>query len=69
MQSVQRQFGRMLHKSPGDNAKVAVLLTDVSYHLLRVIAQSVRGSGFEPGLMSYTGQSAVHVSKARISLV
>lgn len=28
MQSMQRQFGRMLHKSPGDNAKVAVLLTD-----------------------------------------
>ncbi|KAJ3555883.1 hypothetical protein NPX13_g10260 [Xylaria arbuscula] len=25
---MQRQFGRMLHKSPGDNAKVAVLLTD-----------------------------------------
>ncbi|KAI1108834.1 hypothetical protein F5Y14DRAFT_434527 [Nemania sp. NC0429] len=28
MQSVQRQFGRILHKSPGDNAKVAVLLSD-----------------------------------------
>ncbi|KAI0542688.1 hypothetical protein GGR58DRAFT_451568 [Xylaria digitata] len=28
MQSMQRQFGRMLHKSPGDNAKVAVLLSD-----------------------------------------
>ncbi|GAP89930.1 putative SH3 domain signaling protein [Rosellinia necatrix] len=28
MQSMQRQFGRMLHKGPGDNAKVAVLLTD-----------------------------------------
>ncbi|KAJ2994391.1 hypothetical protein NUW58_g1573 [Xylaria curta] len=25
---VERQFGRMLRKSPGDNAKVAVLLTD-----------------------------------------
>lgn len=30
MQSMQRQFGRMLHKDPGDNAKVAVLLSDVS---------------------------------------
>ncbi|KAI1423887.1 hypothetical protein F5Y12DRAFT_503403 [Xylaria sp. FL1777] len=28
MQSMQRQFGRMLRKSPGDNAKVAVLLSD-----------------------------------------
>ncbi|KAI0506191.1 hypothetical protein F5B22DRAFT_625102 [Xylaria bambusicola] len=28
MQSMQRQFGRMLHRSPGDNAKVAVLLSD-----------------------------------------
>ncbi|KAI2639440.1 hypothetical protein GGS21DRAFT_507692 [Xylaria nigripes] len=28
MQAMQRQFGRMLHKSPGDNAKVAVLLSD-----------------------------------------
>ncbi|KAI0805468.1 hypothetical protein GGR55DRAFT_277728 [Xylaria sp. FL0064] len=28
MQSMQRQFGRMLHKAPGDNAKVAVLLSD-----------------------------------------
>ncbi|KAI8627050.1 hypothetical protein F5Y19DRAFT_186485 [Xylariaceae sp. FL1651] len=28
MQSMQRQFGRMLQKSPGDNAKVAVLLSD-----------------------------------------
>ncbi|KAI1819079.1 hypothetical protein F4861DRAFT_188892 [Xylaria intraflava] len=28
MQSMQRQFGRMLHKSPGDNAKVAVLFSD-----------------------------------------
>ncbi|KAI0434799.1 hypothetical protein F5Y09DRAFT_188903 [Xylaria sp. FL1042] len=28
MQSMQRQFGRMLHKGPGDNAKVAVLLSD-----------------------------------------
>ncbi|KAI1498392.1 SH3 domain-containing protein [Biscogniauxia marginata] len=28
MQSMQRQFGRMLHKSPGDNAKVAVILSD-----------------------------------------
>ncbi|KAI1080481.1 hypothetical protein F5B20DRAFT_98973 [Whalleya microplaca] len=28
MQSMQRQFGKLMHKSPGDNAKVAVLLTD-----------------------------------------
>ncbi|KAL7621213.1 hypothetical protein AAE478_008530 [Parahypoxylon ruwenzoriense] len=28
MQSMQRQFGRLLHKSPGDNARVAVLLND-----------------------------------------
>ncbi|KAI1392200.1 uncharacterized protein F4822DRAFT_119085 [Hypoxylon trugodes] len=28
MQSMQRQFGKLLHKSPGDNAKVAVLLND-----------------------------------------
>ncbi|KAI1339241.1 hypothetical protein F5Y15DRAFT_383573 [Xylariaceae sp. FL0016] len=28
MQSMQRQFGRMLHKGPGDNAKVAVILSD-----------------------------------------
>ncbi|KAI1813142.1 hypothetical protein GGS20DRAFT_495617 [Poronia punctata] len=28
MQSMQRSFGRMLRKSPGDNAKVAVLLSD-----------------------------------------
>ncbi|RYP32158.1 hypothetical protein DL767_005394 [Monosporascus sp. MG133] len=28
MQSMQRQFGKLLHKSPGDNAKVAMLLSD-----------------------------------------
>ncbi|KAI1101447.1 hypothetical protein F4804DRAFT_11620 [Jackrogersella minutella] len=28
MQSMQRQFGKLLHKAPGDNAKVAVLLND-----------------------------------------
>ncbi|KAI0012014.1 hypothetical protein F4779DRAFT_570039 [Xylariaceae sp. FL0662B] len=28
MQSMQRSFGKLLHKSPGDNAKVAVLLND-----------------------------------------
>ncbi|KAI1417169.1 hypothetical protein F5Y13DRAFT_81253 [Hypoxylon sp. FL1857] len=28
MQSMQRQFGKLLHKSPGDNAKVAVMLND-----------------------------------------
>ncbi|RYP70468.1 hypothetical protein DL769_004957 [Monosporascus sp. CRB-8-3] len=28
MQSMQRQFGKLLHKSPGDNARVAVLLSD-----------------------------------------
>ncbi|KAI1327000.1 hypothetical protein F5Y16DRAFT_206571 [Xylariaceae sp. FL0255] len=28
MQSMQRQFGRMLRKAPGDNAKVAVILSD-----------------------------------------
>ncbi|KAI1803690.1 hypothetical protein F4811DRAFT_571851 [Daldinia bambusicola] len=28
MQSMQRQFGKLLHKSPGDNARVAVLLND-----------------------------------------
>ncbi|KAI1203532.1 SH3 domain-containing protein [Nemania serpens] len=49
MQSVQRQFGRMLHKSPGDNAKVAVLLSDyedVDRVLAKIIdaAQSWRES-------------------------
>jgi hypothetical protein len=28
MQSMQRQFGKLLTKAPGDNAKVSVLLTD-----------------------------------------
>ncbi|KAI2604955.1 uncharacterized protein GGS25DRAFT_502744 [Hypoxylon fragiforme] len=28
MQSMQRQFGKLLHKSPGDNARVAVLFND-----------------------------------------
>ncbi|KAI8966372.1 hypothetical protein F5Y11DRAFT_309038 [Daldinia sp. FL1419] len=28
MQSMQRQFGKLLHKSPGDNARIAVLLND-----------------------------------------
>lgn len=28
MQSVQRQFGKLWNKSPGDNAKVSVLLKD-----------------------------------------
>lgn len=28
MQSVQRKFGRLLSKNPGDNAKVSVLLND-----------------------------------------
>jgi hypothetical protein len=28
MQSIQRQFGKLLHKGPGENAKVAVLLKD-----------------------------------------
>ncbi|CAJ2503602.1 Uu.00g109960.m01.CDS01 [Anthostomella pinea] len=28
MHSMQRSFGQMLHKSPGDNAKVAVMLSD-----------------------------------------
>lgn len=28
MQSMQRQFGRLLSKAPGDNAKVSVMLKD-----------------------------------------
>lgn len=28
MQSVQRSFGKLLNKAPGDNAKVSVLLND-----------------------------------------
>lgn len=28
MQSVQRKFGRLLGRNPGDNAKVSVLLND-----------------------------------------
>jgi len=28
MQSMQRQFGKLLRKGPGDNAKVSVLLND-----------------------------------------
>lgn len=28
MQTVQRKFGRLLSKNPGDNAKVSVLLND-----------------------------------------
>lgn len=28
MQSMQRQFGRLWNKGPGDNAKVSVLLND-----------------------------------------
>jgi len=28
MNSVQRQFGKLMGKGPGDNAKVAVLLND-----------------------------------------
>ncbi|EMR72303.1 putative sh3 domain signaling protein [Eutypa lata UCREL1] len=28
MQSMQRQFGKLRHKSPGDNAKIAMLLND-----------------------------------------
>ncbi|KAI0395186.1 SH3 domain-containing protein [Xylariaceae sp. FL0594] len=51
MQSMQRQFGRMLQKSPGDNAKVAVLLTDyedVDRVLAKIIdaAKSWRDSWF-----------------------
>jgi amphiphysin len=28
MQSVQRQFGRLMNRGPGENAKVSVLLND-----------------------------------------
>lgn len=28
MHSMQKKFGRLTHKSPGDNAKVSVLLND-----------------------------------------
>jgi hypothetical protein len=28
MQSMQRQFGKLLNKGPGDNARVSVLLND-----------------------------------------
>lgn len=28
MQSMQRKFGKLLNKGPGDNAKVSVLLND-----------------------------------------
>jgi len=28
MQSMQRSFGKLLNKAPGDNAKVSVLLND-----------------------------------------
>ena len=28
MQSVSRQFGKLMRKGPGDNAKVSVLLSD-----------------------------------------
>lgn len=28
MQSMQRQFGKLLNKAPGDNAKVSALLND-----------------------------------------
>jgi len=28
MQSMQRQFGKLLRKGPGDNAKVSMLLSD-----------------------------------------
>lgn len=28
MQSMQRSFGKLLHKSPGDNARVAALFND-----------------------------------------
>lgn len=28
MQSMQRQFGKLMNRGPGDNAKVSVLLND-----------------------------------------
>lgn len=28
MQSMQRKFGKLLNRAPGDNAKVSVLLSD-----------------------------------------
>ncbi|KAI0021426.1 SH3 domain-containing protein [Xylariomycetidae sp. FL0641] len=43
MQSMQRSFGRMLHKSPGDNAKAAALLgdyEDADRILTRIIEQA-----------------------------
>lgn len=64
MQSVQRQFGRMLHKSPGDNAKVAVLLSDVSYNPPLNSTGATYVLCFECGLCIKT-VILVYVSKAR----
>ncbi|KAH6855331.1 hypothetical protein B0I37DRAFT_364583 [Chaetomium sp. MPI-CAGE-AT-0009] len=44
MQSMQRQFGKLLHKGPGENAKVAVLLNDYedADHVLAQIIENAR---------------------------
>jgi hypothetical protein len=47
MQSMQRQFGKLMRKGPGDNAKVSVLLNDYE-DADKVLAQ-VRPQPPDPG--------------------
>ncbi|KAI0476449.1 hypothetical protein GGR56DRAFT_471605 [Xylariaceae sp. FL0804] len=62
MQSMQRQFGRMLHKAPGDNAKVAVLLSDYE-DADRILAKIIEGgkSWRESWIMLATSQLGIVV--------
>lgn len=46
MQSMQRSFGKLLNKAPGDNAKVSVLLND--YEDIDKVLAKVRLPNYTP---------------------
>lgn len=55
MQSMQRQFGKILNKGPGENAKVAVLLNDYedADHVLSQVGNSKTNPWYDrPGRRS-----------------
>jgi hypothetical protein len=49
MQSVQRKFGKMMSKNPGDNTRVSVLLKD--YEDADQVLGKVRGHWISVGWM------------------